>query len=143
LPGQHSPPEMVDPVPDLLNGPRVVAVGEVVRQVLAKDKLATGGRLVSGIATDWVTQVVIRIPANNAGDRFTVTVLNDQGVASALREGEGALGPRGQDPLSTSQAQISVPAVTPTGGPFAFAFSRAPADFARSNAQDATAKSRG
>jgi probable HAF family extracellular repeat protein len=66
--------ELVDPVPDLLSG-------AAVRPLNSADDariLATKGQAVQGVAADGVTEVVVRIPAVNVGDQFTVTILNDR-----------------------------------------------------------------
>src|SRR5206468_5302249 len=55
--------DLVDPIPDLLSGPAVTTV---------TDTLATGGRVVMGVAADGVTEIVVRIQAENASDQFTL-----------------------------------------------------------------------
>lgn len=123
--------ELVDPVPDLLSGP-------AVRPLNSPDDahiLATKGQAVQGVAADGVTEVVVRIPAVNVGDQFTVTILNDQnGQESNSPNEDGALGNPGD--TSFSQPQVAVTAVATTSdandpAPMAFAVYRAPIDFAR------------
>ena len=50
---------MLDPIPGLLEGSAVTT---------DPDTLATGGGLVSGVAADGVTQVLLRMPTTNVGD---------------------------------------------------------------------------
>jgi hypothetical protein len=123
--------ELVDPVPDLLSGPAVISLTSPV----GAKTLASKGQAVQGVAADGVTQVVIRIPAVNVGDQFTVTILNDQdGKQINSPNEDGALGNPGD--TSFSQPQVAVTAVATTSdtnnpNPMAFAVYRAPIDFAR------------
>lgn len=122
---------LVDPVPDLLSG-------NAVRPLNSPDDaqiLATKGQAVQGVAADGVTEVVVRIPAVNVGDQFTVTVLNDgTGKESISSDEDGAVGNPGD--TTFSQLQMAVTAVATTSdannpSPMAFAVYRAPIDFAR------------
>lgn len=129
--------QFLDPVPSLMRGRNVVGTNA------GADKLATLGRPITGVAADWVSQAVIRIPAVNAGEQFTLTMINDQNSPSVSADEDGALGNPGDATLNITQSQISVTAVNTASGPFAFAVYRAPADFARSgNTRDPTAASR-
>jgi probable HAF family extracellular repeat protein len=118
---------LVDPVPDLLNGPAVV-------KGLVLQTLGLFGRPVQGVAADGVTQVVVRIPAKNVGDQFTLTLLNDSNGISGLPDEDGALGNPGDTVFSKNQLTVTaIPVTTASGGqvPYAFAVYRAPVDFAR------------
>jgi probable HAF family extracellular repeat protein len=126
--GISDPALLLDPVPDLLSGSAVSADPQL---------LATKGRGVQGVAADGVTQIVVRIPAANVGDQFTLTVFNDQQPSSqsSLPDEDGALGNPGDTSFLLSQITIAAKN-TGTGpdGPnptFAFAVYRAPKDFAR------------
>jgi probable HAF family extracellular repeat protein len=122
------PVSMVDAAdPDLLNGPTVTSNPQL---------LATKGRVVQGVGADGVTEVVIRIPTANAGDQFTLTLMNDQQppAQSSSPDEDGALGNTGATNFSLSQLTVRANAVTLPNGqqlPFAFAVYRAPLDFAR------------
>lgn len=123
-------PELVDPVPDLMSGPAVASAS------LAS--VGAGGRVVKGAAADGVTEVVVRIPAQNVGDQFKLTLINDQNVQSnpANPNWDGALGNPGDTTFSLNQVTVSAIGVTTQGGetaPLAFAVYRAPIDFARQN----------
>src|SRR5712692_7651777 len=117
---------MLDPVPDLIEGTTITT---------DPDTLATGGRLVSGVAADGVTQVLLRMPTTNVGDQFTVTI---QDFTSP--DEVGALGNPGD--TTFSQSSLTVTAVQTSKGPMAFAIYRAPLDFPRGGGQDASAVSR-
>jgi hypothetical protein len=96
--------------------------------------LAAKGRPVQGVAADGVAQAVIRIPATNVGDQFTLTLVNDQN-GQIIPDEDGALGNPGD--AIFAQGQITITAVNTGTGPngpnppFAFAAYRAPVDFAR------------
>src|SRR5579863_6923630 len=128
-----APPQMtlLDPVPALLSGPTVT--GDV-------NVLAAKGRPVQGVAADAVTEVVLRVPANSAGEQFTFTVINDQGQQSTSSAEDGALAAIGS--VSFTLSQLTVTAVGTSQGPMAFAIYGAPVDFPRPEGQDATAKDR-
>ncbi|HET9184453.1 MAG TPA: hypothetical protein VFP59_20210 [Candidatus Angelobacter sp.] len=125
---------VVDPVPDLMNGPKTYSVSDLPPSGTGADQLAILGRPVRGIAADGVSQVVVKVPAVEAGDQYTFTILNDQGSPSALPDEDGAIGNPGDTSLQITQnkqTQIVVPAVATRSGPYAFAIYRAPLDFAR------------
>jgi pimeloyl-ACP methyl ester carboxylesterase len=129
-----SGPQLVDPVPDLMSGPAVASAS------LAS--VGLGGRVVKSVAADGVTEVVVRIPAQNAGDHFEITLMNDQGKVSDATDGpdqDGALGNPGDTTFSKSQITVTAINVTtdPNTGaqaPLAFAVYLAPIDFARETA---------
>jgi len=139
---RYDPIFMVDPFPDLMNGPKVVSVTDTVGQGIGGDLLSTKGRPVSGIAADGVSQILLRVPALNAGDQYTFTILNEQFTPSVAPSEDGALGNPGDTSFNIMQSQISVSAVHTAHGNFAFAIYRAPLDFARSAGQDAARNSR-
>jgi len=128
-----NPPELtlLDPVPALLNGPKVTTNVNL---------LATKGRVVQGVGADAVTEMVIRISANSAGEKFTLTVINDEGLQSTSYQEDGGLGGLGSSTFTLSQVRAA--AVNTTKGPMAFAIYAAPVDFPRSEGQDANSTSR-
>lgn len=122
-------PELLDPVPDLMSGPAVASAS------LAS--VGLGGRVVKSAAADGVTEVVVRIPAQNVGDQFKLTLINDQNVPSTSPNNDGALGNPGDTTFSLNQVTVTAIGVTTQGGgtaPLAFAVYRVPIDFARQNA---------
>ncbi len=136
-----TPASIYDPVPDLLNGPKVVGVDDIVGTGFGRDKLATLGRPVLGVSADGVSQVLIRIPAANEGDQFSISVLNDQQDTSSSTDQDGGLGNTGSDNFDSHQ--VLATAVSTNSGPFAFAVYRAPVDFVRGKnfPQDASSTS--
>lgn len=60
---------IVDPVFELLDGPKVTTV---------RTTLALSGAPVEGISADGIAQVVFRIPTLAAGDQVTATIFSDQ-----------------------------------------------------------------
>jgi probable HAF family extracellular repeat protein len=133
-----SGPQLVDPVTGDPSTSLIIPGGTVrpLSSLADAQALATGGRAVQGVAAEGVTEVVVRIPANNVGDQFTLTLMNDASTQSSLPNEDGALGKPGD--TSFSQSQITVTAVDTSSdpnnpAPFAFAVYRAPLDFARQN----------
>lgn len=132
-------PALVDPITgdpstSLLSGAAVRALSSSADA----HALATGGRPVQGVAADGVTEVVVRIPANNVGDQFTLTVINDASppAQSSLPNEDGALGNPGDTSFSLSQLTVTAvdSSTDPSNpAPFAFAVYRAPLDFGREN----------
>ncbi|HTU47121.1 MAG TPA: hypothetical protein VMF91_18815 [Bryobacteraceae bacterium] len=74
----------VDPVPDLVN-----AAGTGV--VTDTETLSEYGTPIEGVAADSASLVVLRIPAQSAGEQFTVQLINDQGVPSSSPQADGQL----------------------------------------------------
>ena len=128
-----APPQLtlLDPVPALLNGPMVTTNVNI---------LATKGRVVQGSSADGASEVVLRVPANAAGEQFTFTVINDQGQQSTSAAEDGALAPIGSANFTLSQLTVS--AVATSQGPMAFAIYGAPVDFPRPEGQDTNATDR-
>jgi pimeloyl-ACP methyl ester carboxylesterase len=94
-----------------------------------------GGSLVYGGSADGVTQVLIRIPANNVGDSMQLTLVNEDGQQDT--EGDGGLFPVGGNPINASST-LTVQAQN-TSPPTAFALYIAPTNYVRSTQpQDAT-----
>lgn len=128
-------PELLDPVPSaansgLMSGPAVANDEQLV-------DLGFGGRVVKGVGADGVTEVVVRIPTQNVGDQFRLTLINDQDTPSTSPNDDGALGNPGDTDFSLNQLTVSAIGVNaPDGGtaPLAFAVYRAPIDFVRQNA---------
>jgi pimeloyl-ACP methyl ester carboxylesterase len=94
--------------------------------------LATTG-LVQGTAADGTTQVILRIPASNAGQNFTVTVINDAKSPSDSIPNDGGLFALGGSP-SSAASSLAVTAVSTSVGAEAFAIYLAPVNFSRSSA---------
>lgn len=127
-------PSLVDPVPDLLEGPAVTTT---------PSSLATEGRAVQGAAADGVARVVVRIPASTAGQQFTVRLLNDREprALSTSSQEDGALAVTGAQTSWVSR--VTVAAEQDTGPtPMAFVLYKAPADFPRADGQDEAKASR-
>lgn len=118
--------EMVDPVPDLLDGPKLAADGET---------LATKGRTVEGVSADGVTQVLLRMSTSNVGDQVQFTLQN-----FASPDDDGALGNPGDTEFS--QSTVTVTSVNTSQGPMAFAVYRAPSDFAQTSVHGVSCASR-
>jgi pimeloyl-ACP methyl ester carboxylesterase len=108
-----------DPVPALLNGPRVTT--DIAT-------LAAGGRTVQGAAADGVSEIVIALGADSAGERITFQVINDQNQPSTSPALDGGLAQIGS---TTFGSNITATAVSTSNGPLAFAIYQAPLDFAR------------
>ena len=132
-----SPPHIVDPYPDLMNGFNIVAATGV-----SADLLATLGRPINGIAADGVTQILVRIPAANVGDEFVFSMLDANNRPSVHPFEDGTLGNPGEASPNIVQSQIVTFAVSTASGPFAFAVYRAPLDFNRGGGLDDNASSR-
>src|SRR5215469_17490039 len=128
-----APPQLtlLDPVPSLLNGSAVTTNVNV---------LASKGRVVEGTAADSASELVLRIPANSAGEQFTITVINDQGQQSTSSIEDGGLGAIGTSSFTSSQ--LTVTAVSTTSGPMAFAIYGSPLDFPRPEGQDVNSSER-
>jgi hypothetical protein len=131
---------ILDPVPDLLNGPQITAATTAADAVAGQPYLAdlTKGRVVSGVAVDGVAQVVLQISASSIGQTFTLAVRPDQcnGLSPSDCVDEFGLIFDPAHPPSDifnnrSPQTISVTAVSTINGPMAFAAYRAPADFVR------------
>jgi pimeloyl-ACP methyl ester carboxylesterase len=129
----QNPPQLtlLDPVPALLSGPMVTTNVNI---------LATRGRVVQGSSADGASEVVLRVPANAAGEQFTFTVINDQGQQSVSAAEDGGLAAIGG--ASFTLSQLTVTAVSTSQGPMAFAIYGAPVDFPRPEGQDTNATDR-
>lgn len=121
-----------DPVPALLDGPRVTT---------DVNTLAVGGRAVQGVAADGVSEVVVSVAAASAGQSFTFRVYNGSGAPSSSTAEDGAVAAVGS--ADFTQSSVTVPAVaTSSAGPMAFVIYRAPIDFARPGRGDEQAAQR-
>ncbi|MGA2647392.1 MAG: hypothetical protein ABSF15_22010 [Candidatus Sulfotelmatobacter sp.] len=119
-------PVLIDPVvAGLLSG------ASVTTNVNSIAAAATG--LVQGSAADGTTQTVLRIPATSVGQMLTVTVINDQGVASGSVANDGGLMALGGS-TSSLASSLHVTAVTTSAGAEAFAIYRGPVNFSRETA---------
>jgi pimeloyl-ACP methyl ester carboxylesterase len=119
-------PVFLDPVDSgYLNGPQVTT---------STGLLASGGRVVQSIAADGVTQAVVRIPANHAGETLNVTVQDENGTACSGQSGvanDGGVFLLGAS-SGSADCTADVTAVnTTSNGPMAFVVYRSPANFAR------------
>lgn len=140
---------MIDPDPDLLvtssdssgTGPSVTVTND-------PNALATGGRLVQGVAADGVAEVLLRIPAGAVGQQLTLTLAGgqDAGYSNANEDG-GLADPLAPGPENTTFSQtVTVTAVSVTTAqgtkPMAFALYQPPKDFPRSAGEDASLTTR-
>ena len=98
----------------------------------------TKGRVVGGLATDGVAQVVIQIPATSVGQQFSLSLDSDSQcppTISACVDDYGLLFDPVRPPLDVFSDQGAtktiVTAVSTSFGPIAFAAYRAPVDFVR------------
>jgi len=129
-----SPVTLLDPVPNLLNGPAVTTDSGLLSQPFLAP-------VVSGVSADGITQVVVKIAAPAAGEQYTLTLMNDGNSQSNLPDEDGALGNLGTSTFV--QSQTAVTAQDTVNGPMAFAIYRAPVDFTRPlNTNDKTAAKR-
>lgn len=122
-----SGPVLIDPVDSqFLRGTQITTNTDI---------LATLGTQVSGVSSDGITQVVVRIPANQAGESLTVSVQDENGGAGdpSANGGVFALG----DDFHNAAATLDLTAVDTQAGPMAFAIYRAPLNFSRGT-QDAS-----
>ena len=119
-PGSACGITLVDPVPALLNGNRLVAATETA-------KLATLGRPVKAVAADSAARVVLRIPANTANQNLTVSLLEDNLAGRPASEVGMLCSVGGTENLGT----LPVVAQQTGQGPMAFAVYYPPADFVR------------
>ena len=135
-----TPSALLDPVPTntdpvgLLNGPAVGNTDWLAQLASSGASNGFDGRPVQGIAADGVSELVIRIPAQNVGDQFTFTLTNDQNAVSSNPQFDGALGNPGDTTFTQNQITVSAIPLTAADGsqtPFAFAVYRAPIDFVR------------
>lgn len=117
---------LLDPVPDLLNGPNVMTSSQL-------QSLLTKGRTVKGAAADGVTQIVVRVDTNTPNEQLTLTLLDDFGATSTSTTAEGALDVPGGTNFTQSQLTVSTGSLDANGLAHAFAAYRAPIDFARPN----------
>jgi len=115
-----------DPVPKLLDGPRVTTDA---------NRLAQGGRVVQGVAADGVSEMLIAVSAAAVGQQFTFQVYNDSNAPSASTARDGAVAAVGATQFNLSQITVAAVA-TSSAGPLAFAIYRAPLDFARPGGGD-------
>lgn len=135
-------PTLVDPIPLVPGDPSLIA-GPAITTDIAR-LASANGRKVSGVATDGVAQLVIRIPARSVDEQFLLSFAPTQNdptqCLSPTPTDCGVL----FDPLHppsnlldnpTATSPVVTAIMTPNG-PVAFAAYRAPTDFVRS----ATAK---
>lgn len=116
------PPEIIDPVTELLNDAGTAIITH------PSENLATHGRAVHGVAADGVTQVLLRIPASSVGAQYALTVKNDQNQTSTSPDNNGALGKPGDTTFTSNTVTVSAVQI-PNQEPMAFAVYRAPRDF--------------
>jgi pimeloyl-ACP methyl ester carboxylesterase len=120
--------QLVDPVPDLMNGQAVT--GDT-------NKLATGGTVVEGVAADSLTNLVFRMGVAKARQDFKITLLNDKGKTSESAREDGGLEEIGSI-RETFKSTLTVTSLFRANGPAVLLFIyHAPADFPRSSGEDA------
>ena len=126
--GQAATYNLIDPVvAGLVSGSSITTNTNTIAA-------ATPG-VVKGAAADGTTQVILRIPASNAGQQFTVAVINDANAPSTSVPNDGGVFVLGGSP-SSAASSVVVTAVTTTAGEEAFAIYLAPVNFSRSSADN-------
>ena len=119
-------PVLLDPVDSgFLNGGSQVC-GTCTAQ------MASGGMPITGVAADGVTEAVVRIPANYAGESLTVKVLDENGGQETVQN-EGGLFQLGGSPQSAQSTLTNVTAVNTPKGPMAFVIYLSPMNYARNS----------
>ena len=113
----------VDPVPDLLDKDGRNGIS------LNPAKLIEG-KIATTIAADGAARLVVQVQANYAGERMTLTLLNDVGQTSSSIEEDGTLGAVDGPPNPTAMP-VTVTPIDTDSGPTAFAIYYAPPDYAR------------
>lgn len=99
--------------------------------------LASGGTLVQGASADGVTELLIRIPASNAGDSYTLTLQDENGDSSST----GAIGGLFSlgSPPANAALTLTTAAVDTPSGPMVFAGYIVPVNFSRGSSDDSLA----
>jgi len=146
-------PILIDPVPDLLrSGSSAVSTTSTATATPPPVTITDGsddlskGRVVQGLATDGVAQVIIRVPASTVGEQITLSLPDNQcgspDVAACMADYGRLFDPNSppkdvfSNQLDTGKCTGTVCVVTakPTAqGPMAFAAYRAPVDFVRND----------
>jgi len=112
---------LLDPVDSgLLSGAQVTTDTNLLSQA---------GITVQGAAADGVTQAVLRIPANFAGESLSVVVLNELGSQDTVANDGGLFAVGGFPPSAAST--LNVTAANTPNGPMAFVIYLSPVNFAR------------
>lgn len=130
---QFSPsgPVLIDPVESqFLRGTTITTNTDI---------LAHLGTQVNGVSADGITQVVVRIPANQADESLTVTVQDENGGTGDPTANGGVFALGGD--FHSAAASLDVTAVDTVDGPMAFAIYRSPLNFSRGS-QDTSAATR-
>ena len=132
--GQSCGVTFVDPVPQLLSGSQITKAATAANALAGQPYLAdlTKGRAVSGVATDGVAQVVLRILATSVGDTFTVGISSNQCASLSVADCGLVFDPTNPPANifgNVSAPKVMVTAVSTPDGPMAFAAYRAPVDF--------------
>jgi pimeloyl-ACP methyl ester carboxylesterase len=123
--GQVATYNLIDPVVAGL-----VSGSSVTTNTTAIASATTG--VVKGAAADGTTQVILRIPASDVGQQFTVTVINDANSPSTSVPNDGGVFALGGSPSSAASSLV-VTAVSIAAGAEAFAIYLAPVNFSRSS----------
>jgi probable HAF family extracellular repeat protein len=147
---------LIDPVPLRRGDPNDLPLLDGSTITKEEKRLAVGGRVVKGVAADGVAQVVIRIPATNLGEHFTVkvqpTACDPNAPSGSVDENGLTFDPRtpptpqdlfGNSTGPTTRVTAVNVGTTTSVVPMAFAAYRAPVDFVRPNtASDEAASER-
>jgi pimeloyl-ACP methyl ester carboxylesterase len=121
-------PVLVDPVASPTCGGGCLLVGPFI--TTNSDLLATQGTIVQNVASDGVTQVVVRIPVAAAGQQLTLSLMPTTSNTALGGISDPLLGgPSGSGPLTVNSVNTSA-------GPMAFAVYRAPMDFSQGGPDD-------
>jgi pimeloyl-ACP methyl ester carboxylesterase len=132
---------ILDPVPQLLNGPQIIGRGTNCANC---SQLGSGGRQVNGIAADGIAQVVFRVPTLAAGDQVTATLFSDQcanpstcSPSTSSNDNGGLFAIGGPVTATQSLPNTSTDTADSTTTDTFIAY-RAPVDFVRANPSLAT-----
>jgi pimeloyl-ACP methyl ester carboxylesterase len=118
---------LVDPIPNTSCGGSCLLSGSGVTS--DPDLLATLGTVVQGVASDGVTQLVVRIPAA-AGQQATFTLTPTTSNTALGELADPVLG------SSYGSDSLTVTAVSTVSGPMVFAAYKAPLDFSQGGSDD-------
>jgi pimeloyl-ACP methyl ester carboxylesterase len=122
------PVDILDPVPDLLDG-AVITTDTAV--------LGSQGRQVKGASADGIAQIVLRVGVQSSGDKITAVLDNDHNKQSSSSDKDGGFVSLGEAVEPGDQLPSAASATADSEG-YAFLVYRAPIDFVRSSSNQDT-----